>query len=74
MSGPQNPQKVYDHLKKNPGIFFCDGCLDKATDVHRDEVNTIVRTLALFHKEFTRISTDCSQRCSDRNKECTKAL
>lgn len=74
MGSPQNPQKVYDFLKKNPHKFYCDDCVEKGTAVDRHEVNTIGRTLALFPKEFARISTQCSQKCSNRDKESTKAL
>jgi hypothetical protein len=45
--------------------------LKKGTGVKRNEVNTIARTLALFPKEFRRMSTVCSQ-CS-RDKESTEA-
>jgi hypothetical protein len=74
MSKQQNPQKVYDFLKNNASRFFCDDCVDKGVGVDRHEVNTIGRTLALFPKEFTRISTECSKGCSNRDKDCTKAL
>jgi len=69
-----SPQKVYDFLKKNPLQFFCDDCIAKGSGVDRHEINSIARTLALFPKEFTRISTECSQKCSSRDKESTKAL
>ena len=74
MGSPQNPQKVYDFLKKNPRQFFCDDCTEKGTGVDRHEINTIARTLALFPKEFSRISTQCFKKCSNRDKESTKAL
>lgn len=74
MGSPQNPQKVYEFLKGNARQFYCDDCVEKGTGVDRHEVNTIGRTLALFPKEFTRISTECPQRCSNRDKDCTKAL
>jgi hypothetical protein len=69
-----NPQKVYDFLKKNPLQLFCDDCLEKGTGVDRHETNSIARTLALFPKEFARISTQCSKQCSNRDKESTMAL
>lgn len=69
-----SPQKVYDFLKTNPRQLFCDDCIEKATGVDRDEVKSIALTLALFPREFTRISTQCIRRCNDRDKECTMAL
>jgi len=69
-----NPQKVYNFLKANPKQFFCDDCIQKRTGVDRHEVNTIARTLDLFPKEFRRISTECSQKCSSRDKEATEAI
>jgi hypothetical protein len=69
-----NPQKVYDFLKKNPRQMFCDDCLEKKTGVDRHEVNTVAATLALFPKEFSRVSTTCVRRCSNRYKMATEAL
>jgi hypothetical protein len=69
-----NPQKVYDFLKKNPRQMFCDDCLEKKTGVDRHEVNTVASTLALFPKEFSRVSTTCVQRCSNSYKMATEAL
>ena len=69
-----NPDKVYDFLKRNPGAWFCDDCVQKVTGVNRHEVNTIALTLALFPKAFSRSPASCSQRCSDRDKQSTKAL
>jgi hypothetical protein len=69
-----SPQKVYEFLKKNMRTLFCDDCIEKGAGVDRHEINSIARTLALFPKEFTRISTQCSQQCSNRDKECTMAL
>jgi hypothetical protein len=69
-----NPSKVYNFLKKNSKRWICDDCVHKATGVDRHEVNCIARTLALFPKEFSRISAECAQGCSDRDKETTKAL
>ena len=69
-----NPEKVYDFLKKNIRKGFCDDCLGKRTGVDRHEVNTIASTLALFPKEFKRVSTVCPEQCSDRNKLVTEAI
>jgi hypothetical protein len=69
-----NPQKIYDFLKSNSRQLFCDDCIQKKTGVDRHEINTIARTLALFPKDFRRMSTACSQRCSNRDKESTEAL
>jgi hypothetical protein len=69
-----NPQKVHDFLKKNPKQMFCDDCVEKKTGVDRHEVNTIASTLALFPKEFKRLSTICSQKCSNRDKMATEAV
>lgn len=74
MGGLQNPERVYRFLKKNKNDFLCDDCVAIGTKVDRHEVNTIGRSLALFPKEFVRLSVECSLRCSNRNKECTKAL
>jgi hypothetical protein len=69
-----NPQAVYNFLKSRPRDLFCDDCLAKRSGVsfRSREANTIARTLALFHQEFTRrkdVCHDCQQ-----NKECTMAL
>ena len=69
-----NPQKVHSFLKANPHNAFCDDCLEKKTGVDRHEVNTVASTLALFPKEFRRMSTACSQKCSNRDKMATEAL
>ena len=69
-----NPVKVYDFLKKNLRKSFCDDCVEKQTGVNRHEVNTIASTLALFPKEFKRVSDRCFQRCIDRDKLVTEAL
>ena len=69
-----NPEKVHDFLKKNLRKGFCDDCLEKKTAVNRHEVNTIASTLALFPKEFTRASTSCPEKCSDRDKLVTTAI
>ena len=69
-----NPQKVYNFLKANPKKFYCNDCVEKATTVDRHQVHTIASTLALFPDEFRRMSTACSQRCSNRDKESTEAL
>lgn len=74
MGGLQNPQKLHGFLKHNAKHYFCDDCAGKATEIDRHEVNTIARTLALFPKEFHRISMLCPQKCSSRDKECTMAL
>jgi hypothetical protein len=42
--------------------------------VDRHEVNTVAATLALFPKEFSRASTTCVRRCSNRYKMATEAL
>jgi hypothetical protein len=54
--------------------MFCDDCVQKKNGVDRHEVSGIARTLALFPKEFRRLSTACSQRCSNRDKESTEAI
>jgi hypothetical protein len=69
-----SPRKVYVFLKKNPRRLFCDDCLETGAGADRHEINSIARTLALFPNEFTRLSTQCSKQCSNRNKECTMAL
>lgn len=69
-----NPEKVYDFLKKNIRKGFCDDCLGKRTGVDRHEVNTIGSTLALFPKEFKRLSASCPQQCSPRDKLVTEAI
>jgi len=69
-----NPEKVYDFLKKNIRNGFCDDCLEKRVGVNRHEVNTIASTLALFPKEFTRVSATCPQQCSRRDKLVTQAI
>ncbi len=69
-----NPEKVYNFLKANPRQMYCDDCVQRGTGVDRHEVNSIARTLALFTGEFRRISTECSQRCSNRDKESTEAI
>jgi hypothetical protein len=69
-----NPQKVFHFLKAHPGQMFCDDCIGKETGVTRTEVNIIARTLALFSKDFRRISTACSQQCNNRDKESTEAI
>ncbi|MGH9342391.1 MAG: hypothetical protein ACRD19_01300 [Terriglobia bacterium] len=66
-----NPERIYNFLKKNPRNGFCDDCLDEKTGVDRHEVNTIASTLALFPKEFTRNSDLCPQNCSTREKLVT---
>jgi hypothetical protein len=69
-----SPQKVYDFLKASPTKVYCDDCVQKGSGVDRHEINTIARTLALFPAEFVRQTTQCSNKCSYRDKECTKAL
>lgn len=69
-----NPQKVYEFLKKNPRQWFCDDCVAAGTGVGRHVVNTIAWTLALFPKAFLRRSTSCSAKCSSRDKVATQAL
>jgi hypothetical protein len=69
-----NPTKVHQFLKSQRKKWICDDCVYKATKVDRHEVNCIGRTLALFPSEFSRISTECSQGCSNRDKECTRAV
>jgi hypothetical protein len=69
-----NPEKIYDFLKKHPNKWYCDDCLQTGAGVDRHEGNTIARTLALFPKEFKRKSTTCSQKCSDRDKMATEAI
>jgi hypothetical protein len=68
-----NPEKVHSFLKRNPNKWFCDDCIQAGSGVDRHEVNTIARTLALF-PDFARVSTACSQKCSNRDKEATKAV
>jgi hypothetical protein len=69
-----NPEKVHSFLKKNPHKLFCDDCVEKSTGVDRHEVNTIASTLALFPKEFSRTSTICVNKCSNRDKLSTQSL
>jgi hypothetical protein len=69
-----NPQKIHSFLKANPHKMFCDDCLGKKTGVDRNEVNTVASTLALFPKEFRRISTACIQKCRSRDKMATEVL
>lgn len=52
-----NPERVYEFLKKNAGQRFCDDCIEKHTGVDRHEVNVIASTLALFPHEFDRCKT-----------------
>jgi hypothetical protein len=69
-----NPNKVYDFLKKKPNRWFCDDCVEKSTGVDRHEVNTVGWTLALFPREFRGASAACSQNCGKRDKVSTQSI
>jgi hypothetical protein len=69
-----NPEQVHSFLKSNCGQGFCDDCVERKTGVNRHEVNTIASTLALFPREFSRVSTPCPQKCAHRDKLVTMAL
>lgn len=73
MKANDQPQLIYDFLKRNARIGYCDDCLGKQTEINRHTVNTIASTLALFPKEFRRWETICPQRCSDRDKLAIQA-
>lgn len=73
-SSMSSRQKVCDFFKTNPTRFYCDDCLEKGSGVDRHEINSIARTLALFPTEFFRQTTQCVNKCSYHDKECTKAL
>ena len=43
-----NPEKVVSFLRRNRGVFFCDGCLaDKVGVSPKEEVDLITSTLTL---------------------------
>jgi hypothetical protein len=73
-AGLNNPRRVHEFLKTNPGKWFCDDCVETATGVNRHEVNTISWSFALFPKEFKRAFANCSQSCSNREKISTQAI
>ena len=73
MKANDQPQQIYDFLKRNAKVEYCDDCLEKNTGINRHTVNTIASTLGLFKKEFRRRETTCPQRCSDRDKLVTQA-
>ena len=70
------PRQVFDYLRKNRGVDFCDDCLGTQTRVDRHHINTIVSTLALFPKEFVRQIAACPQSScqSVRQKLVTRAV
>jgi hypothetical protein len=74
MKANDQPQQVYDFLKRNANVFYCADCLGKQTNVNRHHVNNIVSTLALFPKEFVRTEGICPHGCNSRDKHITKAL
>jgi hypothetical protein len=72
--GMTNSEKVHSFLKANPHRMICEDCIGEKTGVDRHQVNTIAATLALFPKEFRRMSTACSEKCSTRDKISIEAL
>ena len=74
MKANDQPQQVYDFLKRDAKNDYCDDCVEKNTRVNRHTVNTIASTLALFPKEFSRREATCPQGCSSRVKLVTRAL
>ena len=68
MKADTNPQKIYDFLKWNKRLDFCDDCIEGQTGVNRHQVHTIASTLGLFPKEFNRREGRCSKCISDREK------
>ena len=73
MKANDQPQQIYDFLKRNAKTDYCDDCLGKHTHVDRHHVNTITSTLALFPKEFSRRQSACPHGCSSREKLLTRA-
>ena len=70
------PRQVYEFLKRNVKIDYCDDCLGRETTVTRYHVNTITSTLCLFQSEFDRRLAVCPQHsCQSRtrNKLVTRA-
>src|SRR5215472_9664165 len=43
---PQQPELIYNFLRKQWPLLFCDCCLAQQTAVTKGETNTIARTLA----------------------------
>lgn len=76
MKPNDQPQQVYEFLKRHAKTDYCDDCLGRETDVDRHHVNTIASTLALFPKEFSRRLAICphtSCQSSRRDKLVTRA-
>jgi hypothetical protein len=74
MKANDQPQQVYDFLKRYTKTDYCDDCVGKNTGIDRHIVNKITATLALFPKEFSRHEATCPHGCSRRDKLLTRAL
>lgn len=70
MKANNQARQVFDFLKKNRQVEYCDDCLGAATSVTRYTVNAIGSTLALFPKEFSRKLGICPQpTCQSRQRD-----
>jgi len=77
MKANDQPRQVFDFLRKNRSVDFCDDCLGAQTDADRHHINTIASTLALFPKEFARRLAICPQptcQSTGRQKLVTRSV
>lgn len=76
MKDNDQPQQVYDFLKRNINVDYCDDCIGTLAKIDRHHVNTITSTLALFKNEFRRQQGICPGYggCSRRSKLVTRAV